>query len=189
MSKISTRDNILNVAFMIVYAKGYNGTSTSMILKECNIPKGSLYHYFPSKKDLILSVLKERIAPKMDEFFNFKAIKNEHGIDTIINNIIKISENDMLIKNGCPLNRLNQEMSSIDNDFDKEITIIYEHIKEKIKLLLNNSKLTEKVDNNSLSDFIMTSVWGNISLSPTQSSKQRYLDSSNHLIKYLISLK
>jgi TetR/AcrR family transcriptional repressor of nem operon len=48
---------------MLVYTNGYNGTSMSMILEECNIPKGSLYHYFKSKKEMVLAVIKERLAP------------------------------------------------------------------------------------------------------------------------------
>jgi len=51
MTKITTKDKILDTTFMLVYKYGYNGTSTSMILKECNIPKGSLYHHFNSKKN------------------------------------------------------------------------------------------------------------------------------------------
>lgn len=64
-----TREKILDVVYALVYIHGYNGTSMSMILKECGIPKGSLYHFFTSKKEMVLAVLKERISPKMDEFY------------------------------------------------------------------------------------------------------------------------
>lgn len=62
----TTRDKILDATFKLVYKYGYNGTSTAMVFKECNIPKGSLYHYFKSKKELVLAVVTERIAPKID---------------------------------------------------------------------------------------------------------------------------
>ncbi len=45
------------------------------MLKECNIPKVSLYYYFKSKKELVLAMIKERLAPKMDSFFLLKRIK------------------------------------------------------------------------------------------------------------------
>ncbi len=38
-----------------------------MILKEYG--KGSLYHYFKSKKTMVLAVVKECLAPRMDEFY------------------------------------------------------------------------------------------------------------------------
>jgi len=184
-----TREKILDAVFALVYINGYNGTSMAMILKECNIPKGSLYHYFKSKKAMVLAVVKERLFPRMDEFYRLEIVDDEHGVDTIIRTVLKVTQKEELLKFGCPLNRLNQEMSPIDKDFEVEINSIYESIKNKIKFLLDNSSLKDGVDNDSLSEFIISSVWGNLSLSPQQSSKKRYLASTQHLINYLKSLK
>lgn len=184
-----TREKILDAVFKLVYINGYNGTSMAMILGECAIPKGSLYHYFKSKKEMVLAVLKERLSPRMDEFYRLDIVDNEHGIDTIITSILRVTHKEELVAFGCPLNRLNQEVSPIDAEFEAEINIIYEKIKKKIKTLLDNSSLKEGTDNDSLAEFIIASVWGNLSLSPTQSTKSRYLASTNHLITYLKSLK
>lgn len=188
-SKQSTRDKILDAVFALVYVNGYNGTSMSMILNKCAIPKGSLYHYFKSKKEMVLSVIKERLSPRMDEFYALEHVDNEHEINTIINSILKVTQKEELIMYGCPLNRLNQEMSPIDKDFEVEINAIYDKIRDKIINLLKNSNLKDGVDRDSLAEFIIATVWGSLSLSPTQSSKERYLQSVNHLITYLKSLK
>ncbi len=188
-SKQSTRDKILDAVFALVYVNGYNGTSMSMILKKCDIPKGSLYHYFKSKKEMVLAVIKERLSPRMDEFYALEYVDNEHEINTIINSILKVTQKEELIMYGCPLNRLNQEMSPIDKDFEIEINTIYEKIRNKIINLLKNSDLKDGVDRDSLAEFIIATVWGSLSLSPTQSSKERYLQSVNHLTTYLKSLK
>lgn len=188
-SKQPTREKILDVVFTLVYVNGYNGTSMSMILKKCDIPKGSLYHYFKSKKEMVLAVIKERLSPRMDTFYALEFVDKEHGIDTIINSILKVTQKDELIIYGCPLNRLNQEMSPIDKDFEKELNIIYDRIRNKIVSLLRNSELIDDVDIDSLAEFIIATVWGSLSLSPLQSSKERYLQSVNHLIIYLKSLK
>lgn len=187
--KQSTRDKILDAVFALVYINGFNGTSMSMILKECNIPKGSLYHHFKSKKEMVLAVVRERLSPRMDEFYKLQQKDNEHGIDTIIFNILKASQKEDILMNGCPLNRLNQEMSPVDKDFEFEINIIYEKIKIKIKSLLDNSSLIDGIESGSLSEFIIASVWGSLSLSPKQSSKIRYLASTQHLVNYLKSVK
>ncbi len=189
MKKESTRDKILDVVFALVYINGYNGTSMSMILKECGIPKGSLYHCFNSKKEMVLAVLKERISPKMNEFYQLKKLDNEHEIDIIISSILRISQKDILMMYGCPLNRLNQEMSPVDKDFEFEINNIYKNMKNKIKSLLDNSTFHRNINTDSLSEFIIGTVWGNLSLSPKQSSKHRYLQSIGHLTSYLKSLK
>jgi len=185
----STREDILDTIFMLVYIHGYNGTSISMILKECNIPKGSLYHYFKSKKEMILAVIKERLAPRMDSFYDFNANSNADSINILINSILSISQKEQLIIYGCPLNRLNQEMSPIDKDFESAITPIYNNIKAKIVLLLSKANLPKEIKIKELSEFIIATVWGALSLSPDESSKERYLYTVSHLIKYLKSLK
>ena len=189
MKNQPTREKILNAVFKLVYINGYNGTSMAMILKECTIPKGSLYHFFKSKKEMVLAVVKERIAPRMDEFYLLDEVEGEHGMDTIIASILGVAKKDVLVSYGCPLNRLNQEMSPVDADFEVEINAVYEKIKAKIFRLLENSSLQESVENSSLAEYIIAGVWGALSLSPEQSSKKRYLESVNHLIIYLKSLK
>ena len=184
-----TREKILDAVFKLVYINGYNGTSMAMILKECGIPKGSLYHFFKSKKEMVLAVVRERIAPRMDEFYALDEVVGESGVDTIITAMLRVTKKDVLVSYGCPLNRLNQEMSPVDADFEVAINAIYEKLKAKIVLLLENSKLQEGVDSSSLAEFIIAGVWGALSLSPEQSSKKRYLASINHLIIYLKSLK
>jgi len=184
-----TREKILDAVFKLVYINGYNGTSMAMILKECSIPKGSLYHFFKSKKEMVLAVVRERIAPRMDEFYALDEVVGENGVDTIITAMLRVTKKDVLVSYGCPLNRLNQEMSPVDADFEVAINTIYEKLKAKIVLLLENSKLQERVDSSSLAEFIIAGVWGALSLSPEQSSKKRYLSSINHLIIYLKSLK
>jgi TetR/AcrR family transcriptional repressor of nem operon len=184
-----TREKILDVVFELVYIHGYNGTSMSMILKECGIPKGSLYHHFKSKKDMVLAVIKERLSPRMDEFYALDVRDDKDGIDTIIESILKVAQKENLLIYGCPLNRLNQEMSPIDKDFENAINIIYKNIKIKIKKVLNFSSIQQSIDKDSLSSYIITTVWGALSLSPSNSSQEKYLSLVQHLINYLQSLK
>jgi len=189
MSGESTREKILDAVFKLVYINGYNGTSMSMILKECGIPKGSLYHYFKSKKELVLHVLRERLAPRMDDFYALDVVTNEDSLNAIIDAILRVAQKEELLLYGCPLNRLNQEMSPLDKDFEQEITKIYEKLKLKIKNVLDNSKLKSNIDTAEIAAFIITTVWGSLSLSPSNSSKEQYLNSVKHLINYLKSLK
>jgi len=185
----STREKILDVVFKLVYIYGYNGTSMSMILKECNIPKGSLYHHFKSKKEMVLAVIQERLTPRMDEFYELDIKINKDGIDTVIEAILKVAEKDNLLIYGCPLNRLNQEMSPLDQDFEDAINTIYKKMKMKIYNVLLHSSIQATIDKNSLASYIITTVWGALSLSPSNSSKKQYLESVSHLINYLKSLK
>ena len=113
----------------------------------------------------------------------------EQRAGKIMDGLSILHKKDVLVNYGCPLNRLNQEMSPVDTDFEIAINVIYEKLKNKIVRLLENSTLQDGVDISSLGEYIIAGVWGALSLSPKQSSKKRYLDSINHLINYLKSLK
>lgn len=47
-----TRERILEVAEVLVFAKGFSGTSLSDIVKAANLTKGALFHHFSGKGDL-----------------------------------------------------------------------------------------------------------------------------------------
>ena len=53
----ATRVRILMAALNLFAAKGYQSTSIADILHQADAHSGSLYHFFPTKQDLLLAVL------------------------------------------------------------------------------------------------------------------------------------
>ena len=53
----STRERLVDVALRRFWADGYRATPLSTILEQAGVNPGSLYHYFPSKEDLLIAVL------------------------------------------------------------------------------------------------------------------------------------
>jgi len=53
----ATRGRILLAALQLFASKGYQSTSIADILQEAGAHSGSLYHFFPTKQDLLLAVL------------------------------------------------------------------------------------------------------------------------------------
>lgn len=51
------RELILNEAKKILYNEGYPSISIRRVAKECNIAVGTIYNYFPSKKELIVEMM------------------------------------------------------------------------------------------------------------------------------------
>lgn len=137
-------------------------------------------------------MIKERLSQKMDIFFSFENTNDKNAIDTIIQIIDKISSNKNLVQYNCPLNRLNIELSNADKDFDSELNKIFQTIQDRMILSLNkaikNNEIIQ-IDTTSLSEFIITSIWGALSLSSNRSTQDRFLNNTNHLKHYLLSLK
>ena len=61
MAKLKTRDQILNAAETLFMSKGYDKTSINDIQKVVGIARGTLYHHFNSKEE-IMDVIIERKA-------------------------------------------------------------------------------------------------------------------------------
>ena len=70
MKKQNTRELLLDSAFQSFYKHGFQGANIGTILTEVGINKGSMYHFFKSKKALGLAVIKERIEQKLLQKYN-----------------------------------------------------------------------------------------------------------------------
>lgn len=56
----STRQRILQIALSLMSQRGVDGTSMRDLASACDLNVASLYHYFPSKRDLLEAVLVEQ---------------------------------------------------------------------------------------------------------------------------------
>ncbi len=59
LSKIieNPKELILNKAKEVMHSEGYSSVSIRRIAKDCNISIGTIYNYFPSKKELIVEMM------------------------------------------------------------------------------------------------------------------------------------
>lgn len=55
----STKATIIAVARRLFATRGYNGTSTEVVLEESKVSRGALYHHFETKEALFAAVLEE----------------------------------------------------------------------------------------------------------------------------------
>jgi TetR/AcrR family transcriptional repressor of nem operon len=57
-----TKERILRTAFQLFHEQGFHATGVATIVREAGINPGSLYHFFESKDQLLLSVLEFAIG-------------------------------------------------------------------------------------------------------------------------------
>ena len=187
MKKQNTREKLLDITFEEVYINGYASTSVDAILKRAGVPKGSMYHHFKSKKELVLAMVQERLYPKMDEFFRLNSTSTAY--EALENLFIAMSKNRMLITYGCPMYRLMVELSPVDKDFDKLFTEKYTQLVANFKILLQKDVkaglLDSKLDTKEFASFVIHSTWGVLSLPPTLSSSKRFLKDTDYILKLL----
>ena len=193
MKKQPTREKLLDITFEEVYINGYTATSVDTILKKASVPKGSMYHHFKSKKELVLAMIKERLFPKMDAFFNYEIGENQSVSQSFRDTFLVVSQNELLVTYGCPLYRLMVELSATDKEFDAVLSTKANEMKEGIKAMLERGialgEYDKSLNSETFSTYMLTSVWGILSLSPSLSSSKTFLTQSQYILDSLEAYK
>jgi len=119
-----TRSRLIAAAFDEIYVNGFQGMRIEEILKRTGLKKGALYHHFASKMDIAYAVIDEYIADMVKNTWITPMSKYDdpiEGITKVVLNIVNGGAEYDYIKNGCPLNNLAQEMSTLDEGFRTRI--------------------------------------------------------------------
>ncbi len=188
MKKFSAREKLLDTTFTEVYMYGYCGASTANILKKASVPKGSMYHHFKSKKKLVIAMLHERLIPKVENFFDFKIDRNRSVKEILSHTFEKMSENKMLIKHGCPLQRIMFELGSIDEEISNICHEEFQKLSKTLQRVIEHGNKRGEFEHNNtkeLAEFIIISTWGILSRAPKNSSKEQFLKDTSLLLRIL----
>lgn len=90
------RDIILDAAVKVFAEKGYHSSRTADISNEAGVAYGSLYHYFQSKDDILLSIFRERWQLLLNKVEKIQKTVTEPGekILAIIDYIFRSYQNN-----------------------------------------------------------------------------------------------
>ena len=180
---MSSKDRLLKVTFDEIYENGYYATSVDKILKKAKMNKGSMYHFFKSKKELVLAVIDAHIFNYIDKKYGAILDAKNNYIDEmfeVLNN--KESFNFTF---GCRLNTLVQELSHQDEDFKIALEKVYTHFEGIIEKVLIKAKENEEIeykDIKSLAVFVVASIEGALSTAK-KSQDGRYFETCMKQLK------
>lgn len=136
MTAPATKERILEAAVGIVLEKGFNGVGINEILKAVNVPKGSFYHWFDSKEQFGVELLKhfgaKAQAHTRNWFAKSETLPNAYErLVAFYEALISLSlEQDC--RQGCLLCKLTTEVSSWSVPMRDVVTANYA---ESIRLL------------------------------------------------------
>jgi TetR/AcrR family transcriptional repressor of nem operon len=68
-----TRDRLLAAAIDLIWTHSYGSVGVDQICEQAGVHKGSFYHFFPSKTDLVLAAYEahwESVRPELDAIFS-----------------------------------------------------------------------------------------------------------------------
>jgi TetR/AcrR family transcriptional repressor of nem operon len=169
-----TRGRILDAAANEFQHRGYHATSMHDIMRIAQVPGGSVYHYFPTKKSLALAVIEERVAESLAETWIEpvrKAPSASQGILSVFDAVAKsISDRAVL---GCPVTNLALELSLADPDFQNALRAAFERWEKAIEERLHEQPVGQKrkeIDPRGLATLVVAIFSGAMSLAKAAQS-------------------
>jgi TetR/AcrR family transcriptional regulator, transcriptional repressor for nem operon len=140
-----TREILLQAAFREVLKSGFESASLDTILAATGVTKGALYYHFGNKKALGYAIVEEIIATSTREKWLRPLEGAAEPIDTLISIVQATSLRLAVVRGGCPLNNLAQEMSQRDERFRKYLAKVFYDWQEGIATALRRGQSQGRV--------------------------------------------
>jgi len=169
-----TRDRLVQTAFELFLRQGYTATGIAQILKQANVNSGSLYHYFPTKEDLLIATLEwckanlwsdvmqpvvERVSDPLERVF---------GVLDGYRQMLVLTE----CGQGCPIGNLALELAESHPRVRQLLVENFEGWRNQVRECLDaaSGRLPEHVDRDQLALFVLTTMEGAVMLARTYKS-------------------
>ena len=160
------KDEIIDIGYSLFSEKGYSNIGLKEILDKAMVPKGSFYHYFKSKEDFGIQVLKKYSE---NGLAIYKTVLNNDTINPSDRILLfytsKVKEyKEQNCMNGCLLGNITAEMSN-NNENIRELLAIefakWENTLENcIHQAINNKEINNELSAATMSVFIQNSWEG-----------------------------
>jgi len=168
MSRIQTREKLIEIGSNVIYEQGFNHTGINEILSQAGVPKGSFYHYFSSKQDFGMAIIdnfSQNYAVLLQGFLQDEAFSPLQRMRNYLNNCMEtLIENDF--NQGCMIGNLSQEMATQNSIFREKLASIFAEWKKQYEACFQSAieagELAEHENCEQLAEFLLLASQGAI---------------------------
>ena len=161
---MTTRDKIISSAVELFVSQGVDKTTTREIAANASVAEGSIYRYFPSKKELAWQIFHEHHLYMAEELS--KSISNDKNINEKIHSLVKcfleLADKNW-IKFSYYLTSQHTHMSKISAEEITPYKVISDVIKEaeeKNEIKCDNTKIITAMVMGSVHQIATNKVYG-----------------------------
>lgn len=177
----------------LFWRKGYRATSVAEILDRAGAHSGSLYHYFPTKQDLLLAVLDGYLENLEDEVVGPARERTDDPVERIFA-ILDGYRQALLATDltfGCPIGNLALELHEPDPPVRRRLAANFAQWAEAVEACLEEAgdRLPDDLDREALSRFVLTTMEGGVMQARTHRSIAPFDASVEQLRRYLTYLE
>jgi TetR/AcrR family transcriptional repressor of nem operon len=144
-SNSDTQQRILDSARELIYSRSYADVGVAAICEHAGVKKGSFYHFFPSKRDLTISML-DAFYLDLKESFVTKAFAEDLSPLARLDRFgqlayefqQQVQKNTGLVL-GCPFGNLSNELATQDESIRIRIEQIFTNLQVMLRQVLREA--------------------------------------------------
>lgn len=173
-----TRDRLVATAADLFWRNGYHPTGIAQILDAAGVLRGSLYHFFPTKEDLLIATLEWRLAalrpiviqPVLDRIDD--PVERVFGVLDGYRQLLLLGE----FRLGCPIGNLALELDESHPRVRKLLAANFANWCDAVRdcLAPASGRFPAGTDLGRLIDFCLTVMEGAVMLARTHRSIEPY---------------
>jgi TetR/AcrR family transcriptional repressor of nem operon len=130
------KKRIVQAALKLFSTRGYHGTGIADILKESGVKRGSLYHYFSSKKELGFAAIDEQVRLIIERGSPRHLTTDAHPIDRMLEVIDELPTIVKLDSGETVTPSLAVRLAAVDADFQQRLSGVYEELIDELEVTL-----------------------------------------------------
>lgn len=170
----STRERILDAAMRLFWSEGYQATPVSRILGDAGAHAGSLYHFFPSKQDLLIAVLDRYLEGIRPMLLDPVWEAHDDPIERIFG-LLELYRRNVVAtgcRYGCPIGNLAIEIADPDPEVRERIAANFDQWIAAVESCLDDAadRLPADVDRHGLATCVLTTMEGAVMQARAQRS-------------------
>lgn len=191
----ATRLNIMQKAFDLIYANGYQTTSVDEIIATTQVTKGAFYYHFKTKDEMGLAIIHELMRSTFKKNFISPFQNTDDPLDTIyqLMHWLLIENEFLKVEYGCPASNFTQEMAPWNIEFTKALNELSKEWEESMIISIENGKkngkINKEVNAKGVAVFVMSGYWGIRNLGKLENNKSIYITYLKQLKAYFDTLR
>ncbi|MES9854704.1 MAG: TetR/AcrR family transcriptional regulator [Candidatus Thiodiazotropha sp. L084R] len=190
-----TRERLLQTAFQEIHAHGFQGMRVDEVLRQSKLQKGAFYHHFNSKTELAYAVLEEQIKPLLESIWIEPLEQIEDPTRDLPAMLAILGDRipPSILKYGCPLNNLAQEMAPLDSGFRDRISEVFDSWTEALADVFEQAKhkgfVDVNADSRAIASFTIAALEGCIGIFKIRQSTEHWHACQSQITAYLETLR
>ena len=182
-----TRQRIVEAASRLFHEQGFHATGISTILREAGVNRGSLYHFFPGKDELLIAVLEmylEQLRPVILEPAEQQAsdpIERVLALAAGYRHFLEMTSFAM----GCPIGNLALEVADNHAGVRDLIDRNFRGWVEGVEAWVRELPFPDGVEARTVGGFVLTVIEGAIMRCRVSGSFEPFDESIAELRRYL----